>query len=223
MFLMRACWLVAIVRSVKYREPITWPTINRRTALGCVWGALASGLAGGLTLASVASGSLAQTLSDGTATTRANVLGNINKPEKTKLTIAVSNKAALCYLPLTIAEHLGYFKAEGLDIDITEVGSTSRALQALGAGSADIVSGWFESVIAQHAKKETLQAFVLQGRAPQMALGVSTKTLPEFQKITDLKGKKVGIVAPGTPTHTVAHAVLARAGFKVQDLACRTN
>ena len=30
------------------------------------------------------------------------------------LVVAVANKAAFCYLPLTIAERLGFFEAEGV-------------------------------------------------------------------------------------------------------------
>ena len=63
--------------------------------------------------------------------------------EKPKLTIAVGGKNLLYYLPLTIAEGQGYFKAEGLDITIADFAGGSRALQALVGGSADIVSGAF--------------------------------------------------------------------------------
>src|SRR6476620_2450902 len=42
------------------------------------------------------------------------------KPEKTKLQIAVDGKTAFNYLPLTIAEQLGYFQKEGLDVDISD-------------------------------------------------------------------------------------------------------
>ena len=39
------------------------------------------------------------------------------KLEKSKIAISVGGKAAFYYLPLTISEQLGYFKAEGLDIE----------------------------------------------------------------------------------------------------------
>jgi NitT/TauT family transport system substrate-binding protein len=41
-------------------------------------------------------------------------------PEKTKVILAVGGKNLLYYLPLTIAEQLGYFKAEGLDVTIVD-------------------------------------------------------------------------------------------------------
>jgi NitT/TauT family transport system substrate-binding protein len=46
--------------------------------------------------------------------------------EKTKVTIAVGGKAAFYYLPLTIAEQLGYFKAEGLEVEISDFAGGAR-------------------------------------------------------------------------------------------------
>src|SRR6187399_2597514 len=91
------------------------------------------------------------------------------KLEKTKIAIAVGGKAAFYYLPLTISEQLGYFKAEGLDIEISDFAGGARALQAVVGGSADVCSGAFEHTINLQAKNQMFQAFVLQGRAPQIA------------------------------------------------------
>ena len=51
--------------------------------------------------------------------------------EKTRVAIAVGGKAAFYNLPLTIAEQLGYFKAEGLDVEIGDFKGGSLALQAV--------------------------------------------------------------------------------------------
>ena len=86
--------------------------------------------------------------------------------EKTKISIAVGGKAAFYYLPLTIAEQLGYFKAEGLEVEISDFAGGSRALQAVVGGSADVVSGAFEHTINLQSKGQTFQAFVLQPKIP---------------------------------------------------------
>src|SRR4030095_11650848 len=62
-------------------------------------------------------------------------------PEKKKITIAVGGKALFYYLPLTVAERKGYFKDEGLEVEIPDFPGGARALQALGGGSAHSVSG----------------------------------------------------------------------------------
>ena len=140
------------------------------------------------------------------------------KPEKTKVAIAVGGKAAFYYLPLTISEQLGYFKAEGLEVDISDFAGGARALQAVVAGSADVVSGAFENTINLQSKNQFYQAFVLLGRAPQIALGVSTKTMPRFKSVADLRGKIIGVSAPGSSTNMMASVVLSRAGIKSQDV-----
>ena len=141
------------------------------------------------------------------------------RPEKSKLTIAVGGKNLFYYLPLTIAEQLGYFKAEGLDVEIPDFAGGAKALQALVGGSADVVSGAYEHTINMQAKNQPIQSIVLQGRAPQIVLAVSTKTLPNYKSIADLKGKKIGVTAPGSSTAMMATYVLAKAGLKASDVS----
>ncbi|MES2942611.1 MAG: ABC transporter substrate-binding protein [Pseudomonadota bacterium] len=142
-----------------------------------------------------------------------------NKLEKTKIALAVGGKAAFYYLPLTISEQLGYFKAEGLDIEISDFSGGARALQAVVGGSADICSGAFEHTINLQAKNQMYRAFVLQGRAPQIAFGVSTRTMPSYKSIADLKGKKIGVSAPGSSTNMMANLVLSRGGLQASDVS----
>ena len=139
--------------------------------------------------------------------------------EKPELTLAVGGKNLLYYLPLTIAETQGFFKDEGLDLTIADFAGGSRALQAMIGGSADVVSGAFEHTINMQVKGQHLRAFVLQGRAPQIVLGVNPKTMPAFKSVADLKGKKLGVTAPGSSTHVLANFVLAKGGLKPGDVA----
>ena len=69
------------------------------------------------------------------------------QPETRKITIAVGGKAAFYYLPLTISEQLGYFKAEGLAVEIQDFPGGAKALQAVVAGSADLAEATSEAVV----------------------------------------------------------------------------
>jgi NitT/TauT family transport system substrate-binding protein len=146
-------------------------------------------------------------------------LGQPQPLEKPKLTLAVGGKNLLYYLPLTIAEQRGYFKAEGLDVTIVDFAGGARALQALVGGSADVVSGAFEHTVNMQAKGQRLRAFVLQGRAPQIVLGVNPRTMPGYKSIADLKGKKIGVTAPGSSTNVMVNFILAKAGLKPSDVS----
>ncbi|RFP77555.1 ABC transporter substrate-binding protein [Hydrogenophaga borbori] len=139
--------------------------------------------------------------------------------EKPKCTIAVGGKNLFYYLPLTIAEQLGYFKDEGLDLTIVDFAGGSRALQAVVGGSADVVSGAFEHTVNMQFKGQPMRAFVLQGLAPQIVLGVNPKTMANFKTVADLKGKKIGVTAPGSSTNVLVNFVLAKAGLKPSDVS----
>lgn len=139
--------------------------------------------------------------------------------EKPKLSLGVGGKNLLYYLPLTVAEQLGYFKEEGLDLTINDFAGGSQSLRALIGGSVDVVSGAFEHTVNMQAKGQRLKAFVLQGRAPQIVLGINPKTMPNYKSVADLKGKKIGVTAPGSSTNVMANFVLARAGLKPSDVS----
>jgi NitT/TauT family transport system substrate-binding protein len=139
--------------------------------------------------------------------------------EKKKVSIAVGGKNLFYYLPLTIAEQLGYFKAEGLEVEISDFAGGSQALQALIGGSADVVSGAFEHTINMQAKGQFIREFVMQGRAPQIVMGINIKNIPNYKGVADLKGKKIGVTAPGSSTNMMVNFVLAKAGLKPSDVS----
>jgi NitT/TauT family transport system substrate-binding protein len=133
--------------------------------------------------------------------------------EKREVHIAVGGKSAFYYLPLTIAEQLGYFKDEGLEVRISDFAGGSAALRAVVGGSAEVVSGAYEHTISLQGKKQYFQAFVLQGRLPQIALGVSSAKAGSFKSFKDLKGMKIGVSAPGSSTHNLVKQLLTKAGL----------
>ncbi len=133
--------------------------------------------------------------------------------EKREVHIAVGGKASFYYLPLTLAEQQGYFKAEGLNVRISDFAGGAVALRAVVGGSADVVSGAYEHTISLQSKKQFFQAFVLQGRLPQIAFGVSSAKAGQVKSLKDLKGMKIGVSAPGSSTHNLVKQLLSKAGL----------
>jgi len=133
--------------------------------------------------------------------------------EKKDVHIAVGGKNAFYYLPLTIAEQLGYFKDEGLEVKVSDFAGGSAALRAVVGGSAEVVSGAYEHTISLQGKKQYFRAIVLQGRLPQIALGLSKAKAAQFKSFKDLKGLKIGVSAPGSSTHNLVKQLLSKAGL----------
>jgi len=140
-------------------------------------------------------------------------------PEKKKITIAVGGKSLFYYLPLTVAERKGYFKEEGLEVEIPDFAGGARALQAMVGGSADMVSGAYEHTINMAAKKQPIKAVVLQMKFSAMALAMSKERAAKFRGPKDLKGWKVGVTAPGSSTNMFVNNLLAKEGLKPTDVS----
>ena len=139
-------------------------------------------------------------------------------PEKKKVTIAVGGKNLFYYLPLTVAERNGYFKQEGLEVEIPNFAGGSQALRALVGGSADMVSGAYEHTINMVAKKQPIKAVVLQARYSSMVLLMPKERAASYRGGRDLKGLKVGVTAPGSSTNMFVNSLLARDGLKPTDV-----
>lgn len=133
--------------------------------------------------------------------------------EKRDVHIAVGGQASFYYLPLTIAERQGYFKDEGLNLKLSDFAGGAVALRAVVGGSADVVSGAYEHTISLQSKKQYFQAFVAQGRLPQIAFGVASAKAGSIKSLKDLKGLKVGVSAPGSSTHNLVKQLLSKGGL----------
>lgn len=140
-------------------------------------------------------------------------------PEKPKLTLGVGGMTLLYYLPLTIARDRGFFKEEGLTIEINDFGGGARALQALTGGSVDIVTGAYEHTIRMQAKGQDVRAVLELGRFPAISVGIKASKAASYKSPADFKGMKIGITAPGSSTNLLMNFVLAKAGLTSQDVS----
>jgi len=134
-----------------------------------------------------------------------------------KVIIAVEQKASFCYLPLTIAERRGFFAAEGLDVTVRELPEPGEALHAMQSGAAHVLSGPYGTTISQQIRGHPQTAFVLQGRAPQMVLGVSLKAMAHYRELRDLRGRRIGVMAEGSASDRIARLMLGRAGLAARN------
>lgn len=139
--------------------------------------------------------------------------------EKPSISIGVGGKPLLYYLPLTVAERLGYFKEQGLDVAINDFPGGGQALQSLIGGSVDIVVGAYDATIRMQAKGQDVRAFVELGRLPGHVLAIKKELADEIKKPGDLKGRLVGVSAPGSQTHQVLNYLIAKDGLKPTDVS----
>jgi NitT/TauT family transport system substrate-binding protein len=140
-------------------------------------------------------------------------------PEKPKVTLGVGGKPLLYYLPLTIAERKGFFKEEGLDVEINDFGGGARSLQSLIGGSVDVVTGAYEHTIRMQAKGQDVRAVCELGRFPGIVIAAKKDKAGQIKSAADLKGAKIGVTAPGSSTALTVQYAMVKAGLRPTDAA----
>ncbi|MCW7540386.1 ABC transporter substrate-binding protein [Aquabacterium sp. A7-Y] len=140
------------------------------------------------------------------------------QPEVARLRVVMGREESLCHLPLTVAQQLGYFRAEGLDVRLLEVAEPASAAAAVQAGEAELGSGAYLGLVQRQLQGQTLQTVVLEGRTPKVSLGVCTRLMGSWRGMADLRGKRIGVATSGSLSQTLAQVCLARAGLKQADV-----
>ncbi|HKX83428.1 MAG TPA: ABC transporter substrate-binding protein [Pyrinomonadaceae bacterium] len=112
-----------------------------------------------------------------------------------------------------MAQQEGLFKKHGLDVELIHIPSSSRGIQAILAG--EIAFSFMDGANAAQANLKGANLALVAGATNRQVFSLMAK--PEFKRITDLKGKKIGITRVGSSTHTSALFALGSAGLKGND------
>ena len=136
-----------------------------------------------------------------------------------KVVIGIGGQTLLTYLPTTLAQELGYYQDEGVNVELQDLQGGSKALTAMIGGSTHVTSGYYEHTIQMQAKNQKVKAFVDMGESSGLALLVAPKNEGKIKSIADLKGKNVGVTSPGSSTDMFVKFLLAKNGMQQTDAA----
>jgi NitT/TauT family transport system substrate-binding protein len=132
--------------------------------------------------------------------------------------LAIGGASCLCYLPTVLAKQLGMYKKNGVDLEMVTFKGGSQALTAVIGGSADVVSGYYDHTVELAAKNKQMQAFTIYDRFPGLVLVVAPANTNTIKSPADLKGKKVGVSAPGSSTDFFLKYTLRKNGINPDDV-----
>jgi NitT/TauT family transport system substrate-binding protein len=112
-----------------------------------------------------------------------------------------------------MAQQEGLFKKNGIHVELIHIPSSSRGIQAILAG--EIAFSFMDGVNAAQANLKGANLVLVAGATNRQVFSLIGK--PEYKRIADLKGKKIGITRVGSSTHTSALFALASAGLRTND------
>jgi NitT/TauT family transport system substrate-binding protein len=136
-----------------------------------------------------------------------------------RIRIAIGGQTQMIYLPTTLAQELGFYKEEGLDVELQDFEGGARALQAVVGGSADVVSGFYDHTIQMAAEGREFVAFVTMLRYPGMILVSSPQSADEVTDIGALEGRIAGVTTPGSSSHMFLTFLLTRFNVPVESVS----
>lgn len=139
-------------------------------------------------------------------------LGGTAQAQDAKVAIGISGWTG--YAPLVLALETGIFKKNGLDVSIRKIPQKERHL-AIASGDIQCAATSTETWIVWNANGvPTTQIFKMdQGMG---ADGIVAR--PGIDKVSDLKGKTVGVSAPGTNPYFALAWILKKNGLSMKDI-----
>ncbi|CAE6722732.1 MULTISPECIES: ABC transporter substrate-binding protein [Paraburkholderia] len=130
-----------------------------------------------------------------------------------KITIMVGGITKLIYLPARLTEQLGYFKDEGLDVELLSQPAGVDAENELLAGAVQAVVGFYDHTIDLQTKGKDVKAIVVFGQVPGEVEMVSTKAAETVKSMADVKGKTLGVTGLGSSTSFLTQYLAGQHGI----------
>jgi NitT/TauT family transport system substrate-binding protein len=138
-----------------------------------------------------------------------------------KVTIALPS-LSLSFSPVVVADKMGFFKQQGLDVELVQAGSGSKAAAAVIGNSAEIGASDFGDMVGAVEKGQDVRIFAGFTVRPTNGLVVKKEVadrlginsaMPIEQRVQALKGLKLAISTPGSGTDNTQRYILRNYGL----------
>jgi NitT/TauT family transport system substrate-binding protein len=135
-----------------------------------------------------------------------------------KLTIIVGGYEKLIYLPVKLTEHLGYFKDEGLEVELLTESSGVNAENELLAGAVQGVAGFYDHCVDLQTKGKYVESVVQFAQTPGEVELVSSKHRG-IRVMGDLRGKNLGVTGLGSSTNFLTQYLMVKGGVPLGEFS----
>lgn len=125
----------------------------------------------------------------------------------------------IAFLPMRVAQTLGFYEQEGLTVELSELAGGTKAIEALLGGSVDVAAGSMSDAVALAAAGRAVRGIVLLYTRPTAALAVAPGLVGTIRSVRNLKGRTVGVSAPGSASHQLLNYLLVTNGLQPDDVS----
>ncbi|SED59493.1 ABC transporter substrate-binding protein [Streptomyces melanosporofaciens] len=137
--------------------------------------------------------------------------------ENGNVKIMVGGLDKVIYMPAMLTQRLGYFKAEGLKVQLLTEPAGVQATTSLVAGDVQGVVGFYDHTLDLQVKGKQVESVVQLAQAPGEVEVVSNKAAGEVASPKDFKGKKLGVTGLGSSTDFLTKYLAVDSGVKTSE------
>ncbi|HEY0538518.1 MAG TPA: ABC transporter substrate-binding protein [Actinoallomurus sp.] len=132
--------------------------------------------------------------------------------DQTNIKIMVGGIDKVIYLPAKLTEQLGYFKQQGLNVQLLTEPAGAQAENVLISGDVNGVVGFYDHTIDLQTKDKCIQSVVQLADVPGEAEVVSAAKAGQITSPAAFKGKKLGVTSPGSSTDFLTQYLATKNG-----------
>ncbi len=129
-----------------------------------------------------------------------------------------SAPGASVYIQVDLAKALGYFAEEGLGVTLQHFKGGAVAGSALVGGSTEVSANAIDHVIKAKQQGKELRMIVSFTHLPGTPLVVNMKYRNEIKSPKDLRGRPVGVTAPGSATDLLMRYMMSKEGVRPEEM-----
>lgn len=122
------------------------------------------------------------------------------------------------YLQIDLARALGYFTAEGLDVDFKYYKGGTEAASALASHQVDFSGNSIDHAIRRRVVGQDFIMLASFTNLPTVTLIVRRDLRARVRSVRDLSGLRLGVTMLGAGTHVLAAAILSKFGLSLADV-----
>lgn len=133
------------------------------------------------------------------------------------LTVMAGGASKIVYLPLILASQLGYFRAEGLDVDILSQAAGVDTATELLAGAIQGAVGYYDHTIDLQSRGTDMVSLVVFVKTAGEVELVSSRAAASFSSMADAKHKTLGVTGLGASTNFLTRYLAQQANLSPRD------
>lgn len=151
-------------------------------------------------------------------------IGGAASAQQAKRLSVAQSSLSMNFVPMYVAEHAGFFREEGIAVDVTLAGGGPKAMAALISGSSDVALAILSDGLNVHRRGlKDIQAIAALLNGYPAGITVRTDVVKKAgvdigsalaQRAAALKGLKIGITTPGSFSDLLVRQVAIRHGLK---------